>query len=200
MTMRKNEELVISFDEEKESGSKKGKFWRFIYEWMESVVYAMIFILIAFTLIFRIVGVDGDSMNPTLYDGDWLTVNAINSKIERGDIVVITQPNSLNEPLVKRVIAVGGDEIDIDFNDGTVKINGINQTESYILDETNLMGDWVYPMTVPKGTVFVMGDNRNNSLDSRFRAIGFIDERYILGKVHTRLYPNFVWSFNSETK
>ncbi|MCR4595001.1 MAG: signal peptidase I [Clostridiales bacterium] len=198
--MRKNEELIISFDEDTDSAVGKGKVWRFIYEWLESVVYAMIFILIAFTFLFRIVGVEGDSMNPNLFDGDWLTVNAINPKIERGDIVVITQPNSLNEPLVKRVIAVGGDEIYIDFNDGTVKINGIVQVEPYILDETNLMGDWVYPVNVPKGKVFVMGDNRNNSTDSRFRAIGLIDERYILGKVHTRLYPDFVWSFDSEKK
>ena len=196
--MRNNEEFTVNFNEDKSKQSKSSKIWKFIYEWLDSLIYAILLILLVFTFIFRIVGVDGDSMNPTLYDGDWLTVNAVNPIIDRGDIVVITQPNSLNEPLVKRVIAIGGDEIDIDFNDGTVKINGITQTESYVLDETNLMGDYVYPMTVPEGYVFVMGDNRNNSLDSRFKAIGFIDERYILGKVHTRLYPNFKWSFNSE--
>ena len=196
--MRNNEEFTVNFNEDKSKQSKSSKIWKFIYEWLDSLIYAILLILLVFTFIFRIVGVDGDSMNPTLYDGDWLTVNAVNPSIDRGDIVVITQPNSLNEPLVKRVIAIGGDEIDIDFNDGTVKINGITQTESYVLDETNLMGDYVYPMTVPEGYVFVMGDNRNNSLDSRFKAIGFIDERYILGKVHTRLYPNFKWSFNSE--
>ncbi len=194
--MRNNEEFTVNFNEDSSKKSKRSRIWKFIYEWLDSLIYAILLILLVFTVFFRVVSVDGDSMNPTLFDGDRLTVTAINKSIDRGDIVVITQPNSLNEPLVKRVIAVGGDEIDIDFNDGTIKINGITQTESYVLDETNLMGDFVYPLIVPQGYVFVMGDNRNNSYDSRFRAIGFIDERYILGKVHTRLYPNFKWSFD----
>lgn len=128
-------------------------------------------------------------MNPTLKNGDWLAVQSVNTTVERGDIVIITQPNALGKPLVKRVIAKGGDEIDIDFFDHKVTVNGEVLDEPYIAEPTSLMGNMVYPLTVPEGTVFVMGDNRNDSTDSREKYIGFIDEDYILGVAKFRLLP-----------
>ena len=167
--------------------------WQIVYEWMDSFVFSVILILIVFTFGFRVVGVDGESMMPTLNNGDWLTVKAINTTIERGDIVVITQPNITNEPLIKRVIAVGGDTLDINFMSGEVKVNGEVIDEPYINAPTHNPGDFNKPIKIPEGYVFVMGDNRNASLDSRFSTIGVIDERYILGIANARLFPFGDW-------
>ncbi len=202
--IHKKESFVIDIKEikKKEQGQKiegpvavkvkKGP-WEIIYEWMDSFVFSIILILLVFVFCFRVVGVDGESMMPTLNHGDWLTVKAINTEINRGDIVVITQPNDLNEPLIKRVIAIGGDTLDIDFVTGRVEVNGEVIDEPYIMEQTRNKGDFDKPIRIPEGYVFVMGDNRNNSLDSRFDSIGIIDERYILGVVNARMYPFGEW-------
>lgn len=195
--MRKYEEVNISFDSIEYTAKEKSKAWAFIYDWLDSLIFAILLILFAFTFLFRVVGVSGRSMNPTLKDGDWLTVSAITKTVEKGDIVVITQPNSLNEPIIKRVIAKGGDEVMIDFIEHTVTVNGLILNERYIAEPTALMGDFVYPITVPDGCLFVMGDNRNDSLDSRFKTIGFIDERYVLGVAQVRLLPLGDWKIES---
>ena len=194
--MRKSEEFAIAFESSDYSNKSKKKSWTFVYDWLDSLIYAMILILLIFTFFFRVVGVNGSSMNPTLSNGDWLTVSAVSKEINVGDIVVITQPNSLNEPLIKRVIAKGGDTISIDFIEGVVTVNGIAQYEPYISEKTERMGDFVYPLTVPEGCLFVMGDNRNDSLDSRFKTIGFIDERYVLGVAQVRILPFGDWNIN----
>ena len=195
--MRKSEDISISFESSNSAEKKRGGF-AFIYDWLDSLVYAIFLILLIFTFIFRVVGVSGSSMNPTLSNGDWLTVSAVPGEIKQGDIVVVTQPNSLNEPLIKRVIAKGGDTISIDFIEHTVTVNGVTLYEPYIAEPTERMGDFVYPLTVPEGCLFVMGDNRNDSLDSRFKTIGFIDERYVLGVAQVRLYPLGDWKINND--
>lgn len=194
--MRKKEEISISFNDSESIGVSPKKAWAFIYEWLDSLIYAIILILLIFTFLFRVVGVHGLSMYPTLNNGDWLTVNSIPTKINQGDIVVVTQPNSLNEPLIKRVIAKGGDTINIDFIEHTVTVNGVTMYEPYIAEPTSRMGDFVYPLVVPDGCLFVMGDNRNDSLDSRFKTIGFIDERYVLGVAQVRIFPFGDWTIN----
>ena len=196
--MRKTEDFSISFEVSEYSKNNKNKSWRFVYDWLDSLIYAILLILLIFTFFFRVVGVNGDSMNPTLQSGDWLTVSAITDEVQTGDIVVITQPNSLNEPLIKRVIAKGGDTVNIDFIEGTVTVNGKILYEPYIAEKTEVSGDYVYPLEIPEGYIFVMGDNRNNSLDSRFRTIGLIDERYVLGVAETRIYPFGDWKINNE--
>ncbi|MBR5191217.1 MAG: signal peptidase I [Clostridia bacterium] len=196
--MRKTEDFSISFEVSEYSKNDKNKSWRFVYDWLDSLIYAILLILLIFTFFFRVVGVNGDSMNPTLQSGDWLTVSAITNEVKAGDIVVITQPNSLNEPLIKRVIAKGGDTVNIDFIEGTVTVNGKILYEPYIAEKTEISGDYVYPLEIPEGYIFVMGDNRNNSLDSRFRTIGLIDERYVLGVAETRIYPFGDWKINNE--
>lgn len=195
--MRTTENFSISFESNEYSGKTKKKPWEFLYDWLDSLVYAIILILLIFTFAFRVVGVKGNSMNPTLLNGNWLTVSAITSEVEIGDIVVVTQPNSLNEPLIKRVIAKGGDTVFIDFIEGIVTVNGVPLYEPYIAEKTERMGDFVYPLVVPEGCLFVMGDNRNESLDSRFKTIGFIDERYVLGVAQFRIFPFGNWNIDN---
>ncbi|NLA76298.1 MAG: signal peptidase I [Clostridiales bacterium] len=165
-----------------------------LYEWMDSVIYAVIAIFILFTFLFRVVSVSGKSMQPTLEDKDWLVVSNTFYEAQRGDVVVIAQPAALKEPLVKRIIALEGDKVDINYADGTISVNGTVLEEPYIKEAIKTARDVAFPVEVPPGSVFVLGDNRNDSLDSRSRIVGFIDERYILGKAVGRFYPFGTWS------
>lgn len=182
-------EEIPAADGDAQPAKKYGRAVHETFDWLEAVVYALVTIFILFTFVFRIVGVDGTSMTPTLNNKDWLAISHLNFEPERRDIIVVTRAQELNKPLIKRVIGLGGDEIDIDFGAGIVYVNGEAQQESYIKAPTHRQGDLEFPVTVPEGYVFVMGDNRNDSLDSRFSQVGFIDERYIMGKVVTRVYP-----------
>lgn len=171
-----------------EQGKPKGSF---IYETVSVFVSALVIIAVMFTFFFRFVGVDGESMVPTLDNNDWLIVSAINRNIEQGDIVISTQPNAFDEPIVKRVIAKGGQTVDIDFTTGKVYVDGTELDEPYVAAPTYAMEGNTFPMVVPEGKLFLMGDNRNDSTDSRSPMIGCVDERYILGVVKCRLMPNF---------
>ena len=155
-----------------------------LYEIVSVFVSAVIIIMIIFTFICRFVGVIGQSMEPTLNSGDWLVISQLplEYKPAQGDIVVISQPNIYNENIVKRVIATGGQTVDINFESGYVFVDGVLQNETYINNSTTTSGDVTFPVTVPEGYVFVMGDNRQHSTDSRFSAIGLIRDDYILGK------------------
>lgn len=169
---------------------EKSTFSQKLVEFAGIIASAIIAIMLIFTFAFRIVGVSGPSMMNTLKHGDWLLVSAFTTEAERGDIVIVTQPNSFNEPIVKRVIAVGGDTIDIDFDTATVYINGEAIDEPYLgSPTTDDEGAWTYPLTLKEGQVFVMGDNRQHSTDSRSADIGLIDENYILGQVMVRFSP-----------
>ncbi len=198
--MRRMEEFTVTFEKTEDTVKSKKSPWAFVYEWLDSPIYAVILILLIFAFVFRVVGVSGRSMEPTLGDGDWLTVSAVTPEIKAGDIVVVTQPNSFNEPLIKRVIAKGGDIIDIDFERHTVTVNGVLLDEPYIAEPTVRRGDFTYPITVPDGKLFVMGDNRNNSSDSRFESVGLIDERYVLGVANFRIFPLGDWKIDNNEK
>lgn len=153
-----------------------------LYEGASVFVSAVIIILILFMFVFRFVGVVGSSMLPTLHQGDWMAVSQYTTNFKNGDIIVSTQPNEFNENIVKRVIATGGQTVDIDFNMGKVFVDGEMLDEPYVNGETVDKFDVNFPVTVPKGYVFVMGDNRRHSTDSRSSKIGLIKEEYILGK------------------
>ena len=181
--------FVRSADEEESDAQPKGgKLWSFIYETVAAAAAAVVILFFVFTFFFRGVGVQGSSMEPTLHDGDWLAVAPL-SAVEHEDVVIITQPNSMDKPLVKRVIAMGGEEVNIDFLSHVVMVNGQVKDEPYIAQVTEESGDVTFPLIVPEGQVFVMGDNRNNSLDSRFSVVGCIDENYILGVAKYRVFP-----------
>lgn len=162
---------------------------REIYDWIESGLTAVVCVILVFTFVARMVGVDGESMLPTLNDRDRVVASSAFYTPRRGDIVVITKPNDRHEPLVKRIIATGGQTVDIDFAEGVVTVDGQPLGEPYINEPTWEQGDMQFPQTVPQGYVFVMGDNRNHSWDSRFTAVGMVDQRYILGKIVYRLMP-----------
>ena len=154
-----------------------------LLEWYEALISAAIVLVLLFSFFFRIIQVDGESMVPTLDNGDKLIVWGAGYEPQRGDVVIVDSYTSYGKPLVKRVIAKGGDTIDIDYQNGTVTVNDELLIEDYIAEPTYLGYDVTFPYVVPEGTVFVMGDNRNASLDSRSSYVGCIDERDILGKV-----------------
>ena len=163
-----------------------------IYEWLEAVAFALAIVVLLFTFLFRVVSVSGPSMNPTLFSGDRIVLNSLFYTPQNGDIVVITQPNSHdNEPLIKRVIAVEGQTIQVDAETDTVTVDGVKINEPYILEQDiQRSGEsYEYPLTIPKGKVFVMGDNRNDSFDSRDPGLGMVEEKYIIGQAVSRIYP-----------
>ena len=177
------EEYWVSFEQESSKKSIAAAFGI-----CDAIKISLIIIFVAFSLLVKFVGVDGESMEPTLKNGDILCISSGISSPKRGDIVVISQPWEKNIPIIKRIIGIEGDEIDIDFASGEVFVNSEKLNESYINSKTNLEYDLSFPLTVEKGKVFVMGDNRNDSLDSRSSQIGQIDENYILGKVYFKLF------------
>ncbi len=165
-----------------------------LFDFVSVLMTGVIIIAVIFTFFFRTASVIGKSMEPTLYENDMLMVTARKSDYKAGDIVIITQPNSFNEPIVKRIIALGGQTVDIDFDKGIVYVDGKEEQGDYTLaDKTYDRENFTEPVTVPEGYVFVMGDNRNNSTDSRSMAVGLIDERYIYGSVIGRMVPFGSW-------
>ena len=195
MNEKENNEIlkenIENLEQENENKEKpKKSLEHTVVELVSIISSSIVAIMVIFTFMFRIVGVSGPSMEETLQDGDWLIVSAFITEPERGDIVIITQPNAFNEPIVKRVIAIEGDTIDIDFENATVKINGKIINEPYLGSPTSIdEGAWQYPITLKEGQVFVMGDNRMHSSDSRSPDIGLIEEHYILGQVLMRFSP-----------
>ena len=171
------------------SSQKQKKKNQNIVEWYEALIFALAFLVLLFTFVVRVVAVNGSSMVPTLHSGDRLLVQSSLFGVDRGDVVVVDSYIEYGKPLVKRVIAVGGDQVDIDAEAGQVFVNGQLLDEPYIAEPTHQAGNMEFPLTVPEGCVFVMGDNRMHSTDSRFQDIGFIDERDILGRVLYRIYP-----------
>lgn len=169
-----------------------------VYDVASIVGTAILAIMLVFTFGFRFVGVVGPSMQPTLFENDWLAVTSTLKNPEAGDIVIITQPNAFNEPIVKRVIATEGQTVDI--KDGRVYLDGELLVEKYISPDVVTTREDLdnYPVTVPEGQVFVLGDNRPHSSDSRSSAIGLIDNDYIIGKVAFRLMPFGQWNVDIE--
>ena len=165
-----------------------------LYDWLDSIVFALIVVMI-FNLGFRIVNVSGSSMQPTLATGDRLIISRIGYHPQVGDIVVSIHPNEEEEAVIKRVIALGGQTVDIDFDSGTVLVDGKQIEDAYTLEPgfilplTDINKPIAFPCTVPEGMVFLLGDNRNNSLDSRSKKIGMAKEEYLLGKAVFRLFP-----------
>ena len=191
--MRKTEEYSILLStEENVSGNKKIKKNKLnIFEVFEAGVAAIIVVTVMFLFCFRVFSVDGPSMKPTLQPDDRIVVSCVGYKAQQGDIVVLSGADSEQKPIVKRVIAVAGDVVDINFTTGVVTVNG---KEEHFTDElTTQQADIAFPLTVPEGTVFVLGDNRGVSLDSRSSRIGCVDERKIVGKVLFRFYPLGDW-------
>lgn len=157
-------------------------------EWYDALAVAVAVIALVFTFVVRIVQVDGSSMNPTLYNGDRVLIASF-MQPQYGDVVVVDSYIPYGKPLVKRVIGKAGDTIDIDFDLGIVYRNGEALWEPYIKEPTLMYEGVNFPIIVPDGCLFLMGDNRNNSKDSRDREIGCVEEGDVLGVALYRIMP-----------
>ena len=149
---------------------KRIKQGRTLYEWVQVLVCVVLVMVLVFTLALRIVRVNGPSMRETLQDGDLLiaVTRLFAGDPQVGDIVIVSKDSFENgKPIIKRVIATGGQTVDIDFETGAVTVDGTVLEEPYIREATYLDEGMTFPLTVPEGSVFVLGDNRNNSDDSR---------------------------------
>ncbi|MBQ9248327.1 MAG: signal peptidase I [Ruminococcus sp.] len=170
----------------------KNEFAATVFDWLGSLFVALVVVLIVMTFGFRIIDVDGKSMEPTLIDSDKVLITDLFYTPHNGDIVIISHGEEYPKPLVKRVIATAGQELKLDYENNAVYVDGQKLDETYIqgmtvrgdVSEEELNG------IVPEGKVFVMGDNRSISLDSRYKQIGFIDESYIIGKAQLDVIPH----------
>ncbi len=165
------------------------KFSKFCYEWSESIVQVFIIAVLLMTFLFRFFTVDGESMMNTLLNGDKVAVVRWNYEPTSGDVVVIKHGQEFDKPLIKRVIATQGQSLKIDFTEGTVFVNNNQLDESYIKEKMWLKGDNTIPSVIPEGYCFVMGDNRNNSGDSRHKMVGLIPNEDIIGQAKFIIYP-----------
>lgn len=174
-----------------------------IYDWFDIIISAIVVIVLLFTFVFKIVGVDGSSMERTLHGGtndvsaahaDRLIISNMFYTPKNGDIVVISRNHNnvaasdTEGPIIKRVIATEGQTVDIDFDRGKVIVDGKELDEPYVSSPI-VQHDVEFPLVVDEGKIFVLGDNREVSLDSRSSEIGLVDTRYVLGKALCRIFP-----------
>ena len=171
---------------------REKKIDRGLYDWVQAVVCPLLAMVLVFTFLLRIVRVDGDSMRETLQDGDMLLVlsGALCGDYRPGDVVVLRKEGFHGGNLiVKRVVAVGGQTVDIDFSAGAVYVDGQVLEEDYIRQPTYLEEGMKFPVTLEEGELFVMGDNRNDSDDSRNPSLGPVDSRCVVGRAMLLALP-----------
>ena len=179
-------------DEVAPAEAKQGNKSKVLYKDLKEILVVLVCFMLVYVLFFRVVVVKGGSMNDTLVNGDRLLLisGILYQNPKPGDIVVAAKDNFRDgEPIIKRVIATEGQMVDIDFKTGTVYVDGEALFEPYISTPTINYEGVNFPIIVPEGCLFVMGDNRGNSLDSRSNQIGFIDEREILGRAVLLIFP-----------
>lgn len=173
-----------------EDGDAQKQPGRGLLDWAQALALAISAIVIIFTFFARIIGVDGDSMNPTLINRDRLIISNLAYDPTPGDIVVI-HVEGYSEPLIKRVIATEGQTVMLAPDEGLVYVDGVALDEPYTAEATHKNYDTpaYTDIVVPDGCIFVMGDNRNHSSDSRSSTVGMVDERQVIGRALWRLFP-----------
>ena len=160
-----------------------------LYDWVNSIIVAVIAVVLLLTFCFRLIDVDGISMEPTLINTDKVIISNLFYTPKNGDVIVISHGEEYDKPLIKRVIATEGQTLAIDFENNKVYVDGQLVDEPYIQGDT-IPGDTDIPEVIPEGKVFVMGDNRARSLDSRYVKVGLIDESSIIGKAQLVIIPH----------
>lgn len=199
MRRGKFEKMKTKNQETSDTKGEKLTFTQSVLLYLHDIVYLLGIILLILMLVFRVVVVFGSSMLPTLVSGDRLLLlsTPLYHTPSYGDIIVASKDSFEDgEPIIKRVIAVEGQTVDIDFSTGTVYVDGVALNEPYINNLTTLREGVNFPLVVEDGCVFVLGDNRGRSQDSRSPQIGQIDKREILGKAFFLFLPGI----NAETK
>ena len=160
------------------------------YDWLQMLTFVLVAVVMVFTFFGMVNSVVGSSMYPTLHDKDIMLAYRLGYTPAQGDVVVIRKESFMEEAIVKRVIAVGGQTVDIDYAAGTVAVDGVALEEDYINEAMyELPPDYATHVEVPKGSIFVMGDNRNKSSDSRDPRLGTVDVRYVLGRAEWVVFP-----------
>ena len=172
-----------------------------LFEWLQMILGCVLAAVFVFNCLARLSMVDGNSMDDTLQDREMMLVWSLGYTPKQGDIVVLNKTTADlpgwdgTRAIVKRVIAVGGQTVDLDYTTGTVYVDGTPLDEPYIKEDMYRPDPYLRPemqtlhWEIPEGSIFVMGDNRNNSTDSRDERLGPIDEAYVLGKVVLALWP-----------
>ena len=189
MYFKKKEEQKFAdnqFVVAKEEGAVSG-----FYDWVRCIIFAISIVVICLTFVFRLVDVEGSSMDDTLATKDKVIVTNLFYTPKANDIIVISHGEEYENPIIKRVIATEGQSVQLDYENDRVIVDGVVLEESYIDDSTfgGNYGDIVIPEVIPEGKIFVMGDNRKVSLDSRSKEIGLIDEENVIGKAQFVAFP-----------
>lgn len=173
---------------------KNASFTEWCMEWMETIVVAFVVVTMAFTFLARVITVEGISMEPTYFEGNRVLATKLAGEAQAGDVVIIV--HALNETIIKRVVATEGQTVDFDPQAGELLVDGVplKGEEVGIANGITFLPDWPgqvmeFPQTVPSGCVFVLGDNRGRSTDSRYVDVGMVDRRNILGRVVLNLMP-----------
>lgn len=177
---------------QEEPQEKKDSVKSDLYFWVQTLSVSLILLVIVFTFIGRLTRVDGTSMVPTLHHNDLMLVQSIGYEPKPGDVVVLRKAQFMEAQVVKRVIAVGGQHVQVDYNTHLVYVDGVPLNEPYIneiMEDPRHADLSVLDVTVPDGSIYVLGDNRNNSSDSRHVRLGTVDTRYVLGRVVCVLFP-----------
>lgn len=178
--------------EKKEKKEEQPGFPKSLVMYLHDLCWMLAVVMVLFLVFFRIIVVSGPSMKMTLLDGDYLLLvsNLTYREPKAGDVVVVSKESyDHGKPIVKRVVATEGQIVDMDFENGIVYVDGLPLEEDYINTPTNLDEGAIFPQIVEENCVFVMGDNRNNSKDSRSLEIGQVDKREVLGKVAVLMVP-----------
>ncbi len=170
-----------------------------IFDWFQCIIGALVAGILIFMFGIRVVNVKGRSMFPTLHDADMILTTNLFYTPKAGDVVVLQTDTYGPDPLVKRVIATGGQTVDIDFERGIVYVDGVALDEPYIAERTTVREDFTGPVEVPEGCIFLMGDNRNHSTDSRQANIGMVDKRCVIGKVLLIVFPSNLDEYGNKT-